>query len=371
MATVSDFDTEGITMLYAADHTIHMDYFGQGIIINIEESTPPHARRPYRSLRGTLAAAAREYHRYTFVQPDREAARQARKTIRRALAPLLHACVPPGLAPDRNDRGRLNLAWCIYDGAQAWELAQDVEGDVYLAESLLVEEPTPVGCRAPHAIAMHLELPTYRSDQVAVEVSALSLATVAGTATLPGSGQEATCFALRDISAANLRSETGTAASMAATLNALKDITHVRARLSRDRRRELRVPALLGYIFHREPRAGGLVSRYVVGGVLPLLDGGRSWADLLRSRRPPKRERQQRWARRIRDTLAVLHEHGLAWGGAASVDVGQRVHLLMESVDVDADRRPWLVRNFAQAATGIMESDVAAVGEMLAMVGLG
>ncbi|KAJ6789029.1 hypothetical protein PWT90_11138 [Aphanocladium album] len=233
MASVSDFSSEGITVLDASadnDAFIQVDYFGQGVLVRVDlESRTLLGGHAYRTLRRTLGNAAHAFSHATRVSSPSDqdvaaaAAAAARRTIRRALAPLLHDCVAPGLAPDRDDRGRLNLAWCIYDGVQAFELAQDVEGNVYLAEAVvLMEEPPPPppsegGSQPRHGFTMARGRPVFMADRLALRVTSVSLRSITGTVTLatapPQRGVRHTCLALRDVSAAGLRAASGAAAA--------------------------------------------------------------------------------------------------------------------------------------------------------------
>lgn len=367
MTTATDFDRDGITILNVFHTVVHVDYFGQGITIDVEPRFEVPPRGPYRRLRRKLIDAVQRFEAHSQVRRNREAVRQIRRELRHHLAPLLRTFADRGREPTHDRSGRVGLDSCVYKGVCAFELAQSAEHTPYLAEIASPAEPA-AGGRPRHQIVLNRDLPTWTSDEVDIAVTAVSLTTVQGTVVLPHEDLEYTCLASRDVSVPGLR-----AAELTPTLSGLAAATALLTSLPRARRADLYVPRLMGYVYHEAVAARpGQSATYVVGGaLLELVYRPRCWAALRRLDLRPPRDRQRRWATRIRDTLTLMHEYGMAWGGAVGVPEGGRGHRLVESVDIDGHRRPWLLRNFGPATSGqeAMQSDMAAVREMMAMAG--
>lgn len=375
MSFVRHLEKDGVTVLDAWEDAVALDYMGVAVVVEVGQEPMKTPGRQFNKLCRGLLNAIDDHRRFYYLGPN-EAGDRCRKQMKAGLQPLLEPVMLKEQSPRRDILPRLEtlhhlaLATFMYDGILNYKIQQGNNGQAYL------EKFTVQRARQPLKFVVELaeQLPQYETHTLAVDTDSISLNRIQATVVF-SEQQEHTCLArytvlaLRDFSRSSLpRQEIDTASWLDSTLMAMSKANKFRATMSPELREKLRVPRLVGLVYHVWTR-GSTRERPLVGGLLEHMEAATSWDYLRRRNRPPSRELQKRWAGQIRDTIRMLHDMGIVWGGATGGDTPAPLELLMASVDVDANKQPWLVRSFDSTADlYIKGKDLEAVAAMMKLV---
>ena len=368
MSQTTSFSSDGITTLNVYKEIIHMDYFGQGVVVQVLPQPGEHnPRGEFRRLRRALLdnmdrAITKEYD-----EPNIDEIQRGKCRIKHCLSPLLAAAVPtPRWPPRRPDPvGHCqSVAWSIYEGVTILALRQTRSGRPFL--EILRRRAGPSAYRPEETVSVYRDLQSVRTDELTISTDFLSLDAIQGTVTLPDN-RRFTCLTFRDIGIVGRQRS-----SLIPMLRTLGAANLIRERIPASRARSgLCVPRLHGYVCHRVTRRAECFVQ-LVGGLVDHTRGACSWA-VLPGERWPAAERQKGWSTQLQNTLTLLHENGLVWGGAVGCAGGYLADCLMESVDIDDGQRPWLVRNYGGGGVSreaALESDRSAVEELRLILGV-
>ncbi len=368
MSQTTHFSSDGITILNVYREIIHMDYFGQGVVVQVQpQPEEPNPRGEFRRLRRTLLdnidrAITKEYD-----EPNIDEIRRGKQRIKQYLSPLLAGAVPARRSPlSRPDPvgHRHSVAWSIYDGVTVLALRQTRGGRPFL-ETLRRRMDPPANI-PEDTTSIYPDLISVWTDELTIISDFLTINAIQGTVTLPNN-RRFTCLAFRDIGIAGRQRS-----SLFPMLSTLGAANQIRASILASRAcSSLCVPRLHGYVYHRMTRWSECFVQ-LVSGLVDHMRGACSWA-VLRGERWPGAERQKEWSTQLLNTLTLLHENGLVWGGAVGCAGGYMSDRLMESVDIDDSQRPWLVRNYGGRGVSreaAVESDRAAVEELRLILGV-
>lgn len=362
------FSSNGITTLAVYKEIVHMDYFGQGVVIRIlPRPEEHHPRGEFRNVRGALLENIDRTITREFDEPNMSEIRRGRERIKHLLSPLLAAALPLSRSPSsRPDPAgdHPSVAWSIYEDVIVLALRQTHRGRPCLERLRRRGDPS---ADIPEQIALvYPNLIKAWTEELFISPSFVAVDTLQGTVTF-SDNRRFTCLASRNTCIVAV-SRSG----MLPMLSTLGAVNLVRASMPATRARsDLCVPRLHGYVYHRALRSS---EHYVqlVGGLVDHMPGACCWTTL-RGERWPGAERQKEWSTQLLHTLTLLHDNGLAWGGAVGCTRGFLFNRLRESVDIDDRQRPWLVRNYAAegvSRAAAMESDRAAVEELRLILGV-
>ena len=351
MSSVRHLDEDNVTVLDAWDNAVVFDCLGVAVIVQVEQHPAETSMSQIHVLRCELEEAIGDFRQFYYTKPNEADAKRCRQHLKASLQPFLEAVVLEQRSARRNTLHHLALATCMYDNVLDYKIQQTDDGKVYLEKFEFQRACEPLTFDV--GLDMQLELPQYETHKLAIESDSISLNRIQATVVF-AEQQEDTCLArytvmaLRDLSMSSLQPDKANTASwMHTTLTIMSQVNKFRATMSPELRERLRVPRLVGLVYHVWNR-GSTVDRPLVGGLLEHVEAASSWDDLRRRDQPPSKELQRRWAGQIRDTILMLHDMGLAWGGTAGHDMPE--NMLMASVDIDANDQPWLVRNFGGTA---------------------
>lgn len=360
MDIVNQVKEGSLTILGVFDEEIHVDYFGQGVIIRATRQSNPtkELKNLYQAMKG-----------YT----DFKSKVKYMKKFNRRVKFMENVCwemlehIRPEMDRDYIHEC-LRVDWFIYNGVWTSDYTQP---DTYIPPA----PPAPPALET-YQVPIIDNIQILEADEIAIEIDVLTLHNVQGTLVRPRSrgigvryGPQYTCMVFRDMSGQALAAPHGAAASALATITALGAANAIRDRMQREDHHELRLRKLRGYVRHTIKYEGSTpeLRERIVGVLVDLVRHKKSWAALRPWEAPPG-DRQRRWAAQIRTTLRLLHEGGLAWAGAVGVPAGQKADRLLESVDLekvdlDSKDQPWLMRNFARVVD--LEAAIASDNEAL------
>lgn len=368
MSQTTRFSSNGITTLDVYKEIVHMDYFGQGVVVQIlRRPEEHHPRGEFRDVRGALLENIDRTITREYDEPNMSEIRRGKERIKHFLSPLLAAALPVPRSSSRRPGPaghRPSVAWSIYEDVVVLALRQTHRGRPCL--EMLRRGGGPSAGISEQIALVYPDLIKAWTEELFISPSFVALDTLQGTVTL-ADNRRFTCLASRDTGVVGV-SRSG----MLPMLSTLGKVDVVRASMPASRAGfDLCVPRLHGYVYHRKTRWSEHFVQ-LVGGLVDHMRGACSWATL-RGERWPGAERQKEWSTQLLHTLTLLHDNGLAWGGAVGCAGGYLFNRLMESVDIDDQQRPWLVRNYG--AEGVskavaMESDRAAVEELRRILGV-
>lgn len=358
MSFIKCMDQDDVTVLDAEDDEIMFDYMGRAVIVKIERRPSIIPLSRCELLRFTLLKDMDRYHQHCYVEPNEIEAKLSAERLKAALQPLLEDVMSEEEPHRRNSQRNLALATCLYAEVLYYKLRQTADGSAYLEECEVqnIVEPTP------HVVKIQVRLPHFEARHLRVKTDSISLNRIQATLTIPQQHDPTrlaryTVLTSRDLSRSRLpRHKNNTAVWLDAMVSALSRANVGRATLTPEQREMLRVPRLIGLVLH-----GPTMGRPFVGTVLEHMEAARSWDSLRMCDHPPSKELQTRWARQICETILILHDMGIVWGGTVGVSFHEPGSVLLEGVDIDTNDQPWLVRNFGgRVCQDAKDADLAA-----------